>query len=91
MLEDLVDLEQLLENCASFITVRQGIVYFLHLSAKEYPSTRTAANVLAADRYLEHGHFVTSSLQTMREVLKRNLGDLKGLGELRSEVNIYFN
>jgi hypothetical protein len=72
--DDLESLGQIIGLCGSFLAIREGIIYFIHQSAKDYlltkasdkifPSGKEEAYYIAFSRSLQ----VTSTLQ--RDIYK---------------------
>jgi len=66
--------------CGSFLTIREGIVYFVHQSAKDYLITDAELEILPHGRAEGHGAIVSRSLQGMSNTLKRDIYQLQNPG-----------
>ncbi|KAK6350808.1 hypothetical protein TWF718_003994 [Orbilia javanica] len=75
-------LDVLVRNCGSFLTVRQGIIYFVHQSAKDFLIEEENSSIFTADSSLENIHYsmFSHSLQTMPKALRRNIYGLSNPG-----------
>jgi hypothetical protein len=79
-LQDLVDL------CSSFLTIRQDIIYFVHQSAKDYFTSGKGSRILFVSQAEEHYKITCRLLSLMSETLKRDICDLKFPGLLLNEI-----
>jgi hypothetical protein len=70
------DISSLIELCGSFITVRKGIIYFVHQSAKDYLVNSGAQKLFSAGLQGEHGLVVGRSLDAMSKALTKNMCNL---------------
>jgi hypothetical protein len=81
-LEDIAnvsELEDIIGQCGSFLTLREQTVYFVHQSAKDFLLAKAAEEVFPKGKeYVMHGLLVRS-LQIMTTTLER---DIYGLGAL---------
>jgi hypothetical protein len=90
-LDDLADVEQLLEHCGSFITIRHGVAYFVHQSAKEFLIADEAQNRLTFSNNTEHGLVCRRSLDFISGILEIDMCKLKEPGTLISELALNTN
>jgi WD40 repeat protein len=67
----------LIELCGSFITVRKGILYFIHQSAKDYLAADGTQKLFSPGLQKEHGLIVDRSLDAMSQILKKDMCILK--------------
>jgi hypothetical protein len=83
-LEDMVDdvdsLREIISLCGSFLTVREGTIYFVHQSAKDFLFTKAFDKVFPFGREKTHYVVFSRSLQVMSSTLRRNMYSLRGLG-----------
>lgn len=78
----------LIDHCGSFLTVRNDLVQFIHLSAKDHilnhPNGRldvsNAFSIFPSGEMAEHRRIFTTSLQTMSRYLRRDMLNLKDPG-----------
>ena len=84
MLEDMSnDLESLWEIiglCGSFLTIREGTIYFVHQSAKDYLLTNAFDEIFPSRREESHYVIFLRSLQVMSKTLRRDMYHLHTLG-----------
>ena len=84
---DLRSINELVELCGSFLTVRGDTVYFVHQSAKDYFSTgRGSLKIFPFDQTVEHLGIARRSLKLLSRTLKRDICGLRMPGALLSEV-----
>jgi hypothetical protein len=74
------DLSNLIELCGFFVTVREGIIYFVHQSAKDYLVAGGAQRLLPPGLRKEHRVVVDRSLDTMSKSLKKDMAKLRHPG-----------
>jgi NACHT domain len=79
-------LNQLVDLCGSFLTVREETVYFIHQSAKDYFSTGKGARIFPSGQAEEHCKIAFRSLQAMSDTLKKDICGLQMPGALLEEV-----
>ncbi|KAH7161757.1 Pfs, NACHT and WD domain protein [Dactylonectria macrodidyma] len=70
-------LEDIIKRCGSFLTVRSGRVYIIHLSAKDYLEDRETATLYPHGRSEIHRGIFMQSLHTMSNVLHRDMYRLR--------------
>jgi len=76
--EDLEDLEQMVGQCGSFLTIRKSTIYFVHQSAKEFLFSGNTSQELFSSRKDEINHAIFSrSLQLMSRALRRDVYSLR--------------
>ena len=85
--DDLQSLNELVNLCGSFLTVREETVYFIHQSAKDYFSTPKGARIFPSGQAEEHCKIAFRSLQVMSNTLKRDICGLQMPGALLDELN----
>jgi len=86
MEEDLESLQELIMSCGSFLTVRNETVYFVHQSAKDYIVNKQSHLVFPDDRAAIHEQILLTSLQSLTQVLRRDIYDLVEPGICLSEI-----
>ena len=81
--EDMSDLESLGEIiglCGSFLTIREGTIYFVHQSAKDYLLTEAFNKIFQSGRGEAHYVIFSRSLQVISRTLRRDVYNLRTLG-----------
>jgi hypothetical protein len=84
-------LSQLVDRCGSFLTIRQGTVYFIHQSVKDYFITGNGRKIFPSNTAEEHGKITCRSLDLMSSSLKKDMYSLKRPGALSSEAEESFS
>lgn len=72
--------------CGLFLTVREGVASFIHLSAKDYFTAGKGRQVCEGTPAEEHGRTTELLLGSMSRVLKRDMCNLLRPGSLTEEV-----
>lgn len=81
------DLEDLVNHCGSFITVREETAYLVHQSAKDYLSDGKRTSVFHSGQENEHANTARFCLEVMLNTLKKDICDFKTAGVCLSDVN----
>ena len=78
--------EGIIQECGSFLNLQEGVVYFVHQSAKEFLLEKASNSIFLSN--VEHQHYglFSRSLSVMSTKLKRNVYKLKSPGTLIEEV-----
>ncbi|KAK0710685.1 beta transducin-like protein HET-E4s [Lasiosphaeris hirsuta] len=92
--DDLKSLQEIIQVCGSFLTLREQIVYFVHQSAKDFllgkathQASRDAFNWVFPLGMEDVNHIIFSkSLNAMSTVLRRDMYDLEAPGSPIDEV-----
>lgn len=71
--------------CGSFLVVREGQVYIIHQSAKDYLSGAAASTLLPSPTAI-HGVILSQSLQAMSASLQRNIYNLESPSLSTNEI-----
>ncbi|KAF4837034.1 Vegetative incompatibility protein HET-E-1 [Colletotrichum tropicale] len=80
-------LERASQQCGSFLTVRDDVVYFLHQSAKEFLlKAPIVGNIMPNGVIYEQNLLWSNSLKAISTTLRRNIYDLKLPGTPVEEV-----
>jgi len=77
---DLESLREIISLCGSFLTVRDGTVYFVHQSAKDFLLEKVSENIFPSGRETVHYVLFSRSLQVMSTTLQRDMYRLGALG-----------
>ncbi|RII04509.1 hypothetical protein CUC08_Gglean011896 [Alternaria sp. MG1] len=83
---DVQAVADLASRCGSFLTVREGIVSFIHLSAKDYFTVGNGKQVFDGPLAEEQGRLTNSLLTTMDSTLRRDICDLQKPGTRIQDV-----
>ncbi|KAH7187792.1 NACHT domain-containing protein [Fusarium oxysporum] len=81
-LEDLDrdDLEEIIRSCGSFLTLREGVIYFVHQSAKDFLLNKASDQILPSGAAHQHHAIFSRSLEALSETLKRDVYKLGAPG-----------
>ncbi|KAI5861008.1 WD40-repeat-containing domain protein [Durotheca rogersii] len=82
------EVEEIIESCGSFLTLRDGIVSFVHQSAKDYLIENVRDQVLPFGIEHQHSEVFSRSLKLLSGTLKRDVYGLWRPGCLIDEVSI---
>lgn len=70
------DLEEIIRSCASFLTLREGIIYFVHQSAKDFLLNKASDQILPSGAAHQHHAIFSRSLEVLSETLERDVYEL---------------
>ena len=79
--------EKLVDLCGSFLAIREGVIYFVHQSAKDYFSNGKVSEIFPSGQAEEHCKITSRSLQAMSATLKRDICSLQKPGALLDELS----
>lgn len=79
-------LQDLIASCASFLTVREQTVDFVHQSARDYFTIGNGSNMFPLEQTQMHHQFARRLLGFMQETLQRDICGLQRPGTLLSQV-----
>ena len=88
--EDLPSLEELVQLCGSFLTIRENIVYLVHQSAKDFFIAGKGPNIVSLSCQ-EHGKIAYRSLDLMSNTLQEDMWDLQKPGTSVAEAHKRFS
>jgi hypothetical protein len=71
--------------CGSFLTIREGKIYIIHQSAKDYLNTATSPSLQLGFAKI-HNVIFEQSIEAMSAVLRRNIYDLDPFGLPESQI-----
>jgi hypothetical protein len=74
------ELREIISLCGSFLTIRQGIVYFVHQSAKDYLFAKAVDIIFPSGLGAAHHGMLLRSLQILSKTLCRDMYSLYALG-----------
>ncbi|KAF1936956.1 HET-domain-containing protein [Clathrospora elynae] len=91
-LEDIADdtdsIREIIGLCGSFLTLRDGIVYLVHQSAKDFLLAKAAGEVLPSGTEVIHHAILVRSLQVMSKTLKRDMYGLQAFGHTAKKFKL---
>ena len=79
-------LQEIIGLCGSFHTIRQGVVYFVHQSAKDFLVTQSFNDNFPSGKEEVHQEIFSRSLQVLFKTLRRNMYSLGTLGYPAEQV-----
>ncbi|KAH6977605.1 NACHT domain-containing protein [Ilyonectria destructans] len=74
------DLEEIIKSCGSFLTLREGVIYFVHQSAKDFLLKKSSNEILPSSIANQHQAIFSRSLGALSETLRRNICNLSTPG-----------
>ena len=90
MHEDIADnldsIQEIIGLCGSFLTIRQGTIYFVHQSAKDFLVTKSVNDIFPSGKEEVHYKIFSKSLQIMFKTLRRDMYSLGALGYPAEQV-----
>lgn len=81
------DLKDVVDLCGSFLIVRNENIYFVHQSAKDYIVRYASAEIFPHERAEAHCMIVLQSLESMSQILRRNIYTLQHPGFCITDVH----
>ena len=86
MSNDLESLGEIIGLCGSFLTIREGTIYFVHQSAKDYLVEHASAEIFSDGRIEEQQRIVLGLIEAMDKALQRDVYSLRHPGCSIDEV-----
>lgn len=80
MIDDLASVREIIGCCGSFLVIREGTVFFVHLSAKDYLTSGRDQQVFGSTLTEEQGRITHSLLDAMYSALQRDMCRLQKPG-----------
>lgn len=80
MADDLVSVREEIGFCGSFLTIREGTIYFVHQSAKDFLLKNASNNIFPSSIRDMHYTIFSLSLKVMSETLRRDVYSLSAPG-----------
>lgn len=77
---DFESLEDIIKSCGSFLTLQEGVVFFVHQSAKEYILQNAADRIFNPRIEDEQRNICSTSLHILSETLQENMYSLDDWG-----------
>ncbi|OQE41123.1 hypothetical protein PENCOP_c005G02539 [Penicillium coprophilum] len=78
------NLETIISRSGSFLTVRDGTIYFVHQSAKDFLDTKGRSTLFPSGSAAAHKQMFIRSIKEISNTLRR---DIYGLGALGTHIN----
>ncbi|KAG9258753.1 WD40-repeat-containing domain protein [Emericellopsis atlantica] len=85
--DKLPDLEKLVRSCGSFLTVRHGVLYFVHQSAKDFLLDSASPQILPCGIEHQHRALFARSIEVMSQTLRRDIFSLIDPGISIDEIS----
>ena len=85
-LDDFTSMQETVETCGSFLTLRNGVVYFVHQSAKDFLLSKRAGSILPRGYAVEHSVIASWSIDIMENTLRENIYSLPSPGCIVDEI-----
>ncbi|KAL2887438.1 Vegetative incompatibility protein HET-E-1 [Ceratocystis lukuohia] len=82
------EVEDIIAYCGSFLTLHNGFVSFVHLSAKDYLRSEASDKILPSGIAQRHRTIFERSLDIFRTTLKRDIYHLEAPGCLINEISV---
>ncbi|KAH7180158.1 hypothetical protein DER46DRAFT_640400 [Fusarium sp. MPI-SDFR-AT-0072] len=70
------DLEEIIRACSSFLTLQEGVIYFMHQSAKDFLLNKAFNQILPSGAAHQHHAIFSRSLEALSETLERDVYEL---------------
>jgi hypothetical protein len=83
---DLNSVRQIVGLCGSFLTIRNGTVYFVHQSAKDFLCKMAVSEIFPSGTKNVHYAVFSRSLEVMSKTLKRDMYSLRAFGYPAEQV-----
>ncbi|KAM0270876.1 hypothetical protein ACHAQH_009277 [Verticillium albo-atrum] len=80
--DDLQLLEEDIGSCGSFLTLRDGFVYFAHQSAKDFLLSKASDSILPSGIAHQHCAIFSTSLKVLSRTLRHDIYELDAPGTL---------
>ena len=80
MSNDLESLKEIIGLCGSFLTIREGTIYFVHQSAKDYLVEHASTKIFHNGRTEEQQRIVSRLVEAMKKTLQRDVYHLRHPG-----------
>jgi hypothetical protein len=83
---DFESLTEIIGLCGSFLTIREGTIYFVHQSAKDYLLAEASNKIFPSGKGEIHHEIFSRSLEVMSKTLRRNIYSLGAVGYPTEQV-----
>ncbi|KAF7545560.1 hypothetical protein G7Z17_g9089 [Cylindrodendrum hubeiense] len=85
--DDVATLEKFVGYCGSFLTTREGSVFFIHQSAKDFLVNQGASRVLHPSAAHEHHAIFSKSIDVLTRTLRRDIYGLANPGATVDQIS----
>ncbi|KAH6985511.1 hypothetical protein EDB80DRAFT_229356 [Ilyonectria destructans] len=75
--DDLDTLEEIIGSCGSLLTIREGVIYFVHQSAKDFVLNKASDQILPSGIAHQHRAVFSRSLEALSGTLRRDIYSLR--------------
>ncbi|KAH7118320.1 heterokaryon incompatibility protein [Dactylonectria macrodidyma] len=75
--DDLNTLEEIIGSCGSLLTIREGVIYFVHQSAKDFVLNKASDQILPSGIAHQHRAIFSRSLEALSGTLRRDIYSLR--------------
>ncbi|KFA80387.1 hypothetical protein S40288_09853 [Stachybotrys chartarum IBT 40288] len=82
------ELEEIIRSCGSFLTLREGVIYFVHQSAKDFLLNKVSDQILPSGIAHQHHTIFWRSLRALSEILRRDIYSLSAPGISIEQVSL---
>ncbi|UNI15346.1 hypothetical protein JDV02_001886 [Purpureocillium takamizusanense] len=86
--EDYNDLPQIITSCGSFLTLRGGVIYFVHQSARDFLLKKAYDEILPSGTAHRHYAIFSRSLETLSRTLRRDIYNLGAPGFPSDQISL---
>jgi hypothetical protein len=84
--DDLESLQEIVNLCGSFLTIKQDTIYFVHQSAKDYLLEKASGEICPLGKGGIHLEIFSRSLDGISKTLRRDISDLHQVGYAIEQV-----
>ncbi|KAH8203360.1 hypothetical protein TruAng_002455 [Truncatella angustata] len=74
------EVQDIIASCGSFLTLREGSIFFVHQSAKDFLLEKASDEILCSGIQHQHGEIFARSLDLLYNTLRRDIYDLRNPG-----------
>ncbi|KAH6654591.1 hypothetical protein BKA67DRAFT_517795 [Truncatella angustata] len=74
------EVQEIIASCGSFLTLREGSIFFVHQSAKDFLLENASDEILCSGIQHQHGEIFARSLDLLYNTLRRDIYDLRNPG-----------
>ena len=78
--DDPESIREIIGLCGSFLTVREGVIYFMHQSAKDFLLEQVSSKIFPSGSEEAHRTVFSKSLQVLSKTLQRDMYNLRAAG-----------
>ncbi|PWI63992.1 hypothetical protein PCL_00834 [Purpureocillium lilacinum] len=86
--EDHTDLPRIITSCGSFLSLRGGVIYFVHQSARDFLLKKAYNKVLPLGAAHQHYAIFTRSLKALSRLLRRDIYNLGAPGFPSDQISL---